>query len=503
MTQHGASLTNNHGTASTDTLVSEGRYEKLYRMLMDATPSSVLLLDQGLRVVVANHNFLEKAQRSEHDTIGRRLNEVFPIVILREMELEQWIQQVFQKGEPVRGKRMRYRAPGVADRIYYYSLIPVTWHRKTENVMLLMDDVTEQVRLGEEVLQAERHLASIVESASDIIVSTDTEGRIMTWNKAAQEATDYCLQEVAHHPFFDFFASDCKTAVKGALENPESPGRSAYTEWNLKTKRGHEIPVSWVCSRMRDGRGKVQGIVAVGRDLTERRKLETQVLQSQKLAALGVMAGGIAHEIRGPLAIASSAAQFLMEDEVSPSLLIECTQRIHRGIQRASTIIEDLLRFSRPSIPKKPTERVDLALVVKDTIALVHSQAQIEKVNVTVKAPAAPVIVTGVASMLQQMVMNILLNAFNALSDDGGRVDVIVSDEGEFAVLKVTDNGCGIPQSEINKIFDPFYTTSPPGKGTGLGLSLCYSIVRHHNGTIQVESTEGAGTSLIVRLSLS
>lgn len=488
---------------SVETPVPQKGGAKFSELLLEVIPSSLLLIDQHMRIILANRNFLEKARRSHRETIGQRLSDVFPPVILSEMKLEARIRQVFQGNELVRGERMTYRAPGVPLRTYYYSIMPVSRRGgNVESVILLMDDVTEQIRLSEDVRRVERHLASVVESASDFIISTDPKGRIITWNRAMEKATGYTREEVKSHSFFEYFTPQYQVEVTKGFMNPESSKNLAQTEWNLKTKHDQELQVSWVCSTMKNQTGHVEGVVAVGRDLTERRKLEAQVAQSQKLAALGIMAGGIAHEIRNPLSVASSAAQFLMEEDLTPEFLRECAQRIDAGIQRASQIIENLLRFARSPMSNKDMSTVDLAMVVKDTLDLVRNEAKLRKTEILERIPTAPLFISGIANMLQQLLMNLILNAFNAMPD-GGTLHVVLDREGDFALVKVGDTGRGIPLDDLNKLFVPFYTTNPVGKGTGLGLSLCYSIVKQHFGAIEVESHEGKGTTFTLKFPLS
>lgn len=477
---------------------SPERYERLFAMLLDAIPSSVLLIDRDMRIVSANRNFLEKSHRSISNTIGCRLEEVFPSIILSQMDIISRIRQVFEMNQPTRGDRMIYRAPNLPMRIYYYSILPFSWQGVVESTMFLMDDVTEQVRLSEEVHRMERHLASVVESASDIVLSTDTEGRILTWNTAAEKISGFTVHEVRRNPLFAYCAGDHHNEVKSIFANIKTGGRSQMSEWDLLTKQGKRIPVSWVFSPMKDDQAQTVGIVAVGRDLTEQRKLEMQILQSQKLSALGVMAGGIAHEIRNPLAVCSSASQFLMEDEVIPEFRKECANRIQSGIQKASIIIENLLKFARPSSETEMVE-IDLLPVLKDTLVLVANQAMIQKVNMTTKLPDKPVFVKGIASLLQQVFMNLFLNALNAMPDGG---NLTISAEISFSevFVKVNDTGHGISKEDLDKIFDPFYTASPIRKGIGLGLSLCYSIIKQHFGSIDVESFEDKGSTFTVRL---
>jgi len=483
-----------------------GRFSKrdcrqLYEMLLSAIPSSVLLIDEDWYILSANRNFLEKARRSAEETIGRKLSEVFPETILSEIDLERKIREVFKTNEPVQGERIAYRAPGIPLRIYYYSIIPVVRRGITELMMLLLEDVTEQIQLSKEVHQVESHLASVVESASDIVVSTDPEGRIISWNRAAEAATGYQLADVVNRLLHEFFAPEHQGAAADTFEKLKSLEPPAQPEWNLMSKDGQHVPVAWVCSKMKDETGKVEGIVAVGRDLTERHKLEAQVLQSQRLVALGVMAGGIAHEIRNPLSVSSAAAQFLLQEDTASEFVKECAQKIHAGIQRASLIIENLLRFARPS-PLRELERVNLGAVVKDTVALAANGARLHKISLKVTIPDEPIVVLGNACLLQQMIMNFVLNALKAMPR-GGVLEITLGRNGEKALLRIRDTGCGVPAESLDKIFDPFYTTSPVGDGVGLGLSLCYSIIKQHFGAIEVESTEHQGSTFTIHLPLS
>ncbi len=494
--RHGSRATTRHGADGAE------RYEKLYAMLLDAIPSSVLLIDAQLHVVSANRNFLEKARRAESDTLGQRIDAVFPPLILDHMDLARRVRNAFERGEPTRGERMTYRAPGLTTRIYYYSLIPFAWQGTVEHVMLLLEDVTEQVRLGEEAQRAERHLASVVESASDLVLSTDVDGRILTWNAALERVSGYTRDEIRGRLFSEQCSAPQRALVKQEFARARSGREFGTAEWDLVTKPGALVPVAWVGSAMKDDLGRVVAIVVVGRDLTERRKLEAQLLQSQKLAALGVLAGGIAHEIRNPLAISSSAAQFLIEDQDpdDPEFRRECAAQVQAGIRRASVIIENLLRFARPGAGTD-VEPMDLASVVRDAGELVVNQAKVQQINMVVELPPDPVRVNGVPSMLQQVFMNLFLNAVNAMPA-GGLLRVGVERAGTEGRVRITDTGHGIPAGEVDKVFDPFYTTRPVGQGTGLGLSICYSIVKQHFGAIEVESVEGQGSTFTVRLPL-
>jgi PAS domain S-box-containing protein len=337
-----------------------------------------------------------------------------------------------------------------------------------------------------------------VESASDIILSTDKKGRILTWNTAAERLSGYPVAEVREQYFSDFCTDEDRKDIRNIFSRIDTRKHAQTKECPLRTKQVAFIPVSWVFSPMKDSSNQTVGVVAVGRDLTEKRKFETELHQSQKLAALGVMAGGIAHEIRNPLAICSSSAQFLMEEDGTPEFRRECAEKIHKGIQRTSAIIESLLKYSHPSTTTRTT-LVNLASLIRETLTLVTYHAKIHKIEMTSSFPKEPIMVQGVATLLQQVFMNLFLNAINAMPT-GGRLGINVKMDHPAVRVQVTDTGCGISPREIGKIFDPFYTTSIVGQGTGLGLSLCYSIVKQHRGTIEAESVEGRGSVFTVKL---
>jgi len=364
--------------------------------------------------------------------------------------------------------------------------------------MLLMDDVTEQLRLLEEIRRVERHLASVVESAAEIVASTDVTGRLLTWNRAAERLCGYRLGEVQGRPLWEYCAADRQDSLRAFFAREALQSGSGTAEYDVVTKSGGRIPVAWVFSPMRDDGGRITGIVGIGRDLTERRKLEQQLLQSQKLAALGVMAGGIAHEVRTPLAISSSAAQFLLEDDLTEEFRKECAGKVHIGIQRASGIIENLLRFAHPS-PNLEFCEIDLVAVLRDALTLVSNQARVQKTEIITNFAETCMPTWGIASLLEHAFLNLFLNALNAMPG-GGRLTVSAGRSASAVLVRVADTGCGIARAELANIFDPFYTTLPSGKGTGLGLSICYSVVQQHGGVIEVESEIGHGTTFTLSL---
>lgn len=484
------------------------RYLRLYWMLLDSIPSSVLLLDRQLRILSVNRNFLQKARLSEAKVIGQQLESVLPAAICEHMQARTRVAKIFRTAEAVKGERLVYRAPGLPSRMYVYSLLPFSWEDKVECVLLLMEDVTDKVRLSEEAQRAERHLASVVESASDIVLSMDIKGRVLTWNTAAARITGFEECDVQGRQLGDLCPKEQRASLIQILRQALSPGAGSLGAEPVEVALLHcdkgIVPISWVFSAMRDADNRVVGLVAVGRDLTERRKFEAQLVQSEKLASLGVMAGGIAHEIRNPLAVVSSAAQLLLHRNLTPELQRECCERILPNVQRVAVIIENLLRFARPS-DKGSVHPVNLVGAVQEAASLVANQIRLAKIELHTSYPDQPVIVLGNLALLQQVITNLLLNAINAMIAKGGRIQLLVETDrpaGKNALVRVIDTGPGISSTHLPKVFDPFFTTMPVGQGTGLGLSISYAIVKHHGGKIDISSSAESGTEVRVEIPL-
>jgi two-component system, NtrC family, sensor kinase len=235
-------------------------------------------------------------------------------------------------------------------------------------------------------------------------------------------------------------------------------------------------------------------------DITDRDELERRLVQADKLSSIGLLAAGVAHEVNTPLAVISTYAQMLAkqisEDEQKSKLL----DKIAKQTFRASEIVNSLLSFSRTS----PTEfvEVDVGKVIQETLNLVEHQLKKSAIDVKLETPSALPAVKGNAGKLQQVFLNLFLNARDAM-DAGGTLAIHLWSEDGFARIDVADNGQGIAPEHLERIYDPFFTTKAARKGTGLGLSVTYGIVREHGGSIEVESHPGAGSRFRVELPLA
>jgi PAS domain S-box-containing protein len=472
--------------------------ESFWELLLAHVPISILVFDKNLRVIFANKNFLEKTRLSIDEVLGKTAEDVFPDVLLKYTQLADMLRKAFQEGKGVPGREMVYRAPGIPYRVYYYSLSPLKEEGEVvEKVMLLMEDITEQVRLREEVRRAERHLASVVESANDIVVSMDPKGVILTWNSAGENISNFFSGELVGKHISILFTPAHSRETNDLLRDVRCGKLVKHIEVDVIAKGGRVIPVSWNFSPMRDEREQIIGIVGIGRDLTERKQLEAQLIQSAKMASLGVLAGGIAHELRNPMAIASAAAQLFLENPKEEAQATECAEKIYSSIRRASTIIEGLLKFALPT--SKKLELTNINDILEETLMLIGKQIITQ--HIVIKKELDPCLPRVLADekLLKQVFLNMILNAGNAMPQ-GGTLAIRTEMADERVKIVFDDTGTGIPEENLNKIFDPFFTTMPVGKGIGLGLSICYSVVKDHGGEIKVESMKGKGSTFTILL---
>ena len=259
-------------------------------------------------------------------------------------------------------------------------------------------------------------------------------------------------------------------------------------EWNI-----HSYPVS------NEG-GNLEHVVVVVRDITEQRQLEASLIQSEKMASVGQLAAGIAHEINNPMTVISANVQILREDVPENSLFFESVELIHRATERAASIVQNLLHLSRPE--QFEFAPIDLNLSIEDTIALVRQQ--LSKANIDIATELTPNLppIWGNLNLLRIVWINLILNAHDAICEvtRKGKIQIQSFRQDHSLIVRISDNGTGMPPDVIKRVYDPFFTTKAPNKGTGLGLFNCYRAIEQHNGEIRVESKEGIGTTFEIQL---
>ncbi len=337
-----------------------------------------------------------------------------------------------------------------------------------------------------------RDQAALLDKAQDAIFVWDLEHHITYWNKSAERLYGFTEEEaIGKNTDELLYKEGAPVSIetrKKVIEEGEWTG-----ELQQRTKEGKEIIVESRWTLVRDNEGKPKSILVINTDISEKKKLEMQILQSDKLATLGNLVAGIAHEINNPLTSISLHTQILLKktwDENTNNRL----NIIDNEASRAARIVKGLLEFAHQSEPK--LSPVNINSEIDKVLEILHPKLKDIKVT-TILKPLPSIMADN--EQIQQVIMNMLMNSVQAITTNG-EIMIKTTAERDTIEISITDNGCGIPQDNIGKIFDPFFTTKNPGEGTGLGLSICYGIIKNYNGSIDINSEVGKGTSFTINL---
>ncbi|HEU4368684.1 MAG TPA: ATP-binding protein [Methylomirabilota bacterium] len=369
-----------------------------------------------------------------------------------------------------------------------------------------MDDGGGQSRdqLEAALRKSEALAHAVLESASEAIILIDAGGRIIVVNPAAERMFGYDRGDLLGRPL-EILLPERSRGVHaghrtGYFATPRARPMGIGLDLAGLRKDGAEFPVEISLSYVEAPDGVVA--MAFVTDITERKRVESELqrqrevlYQNEKLAALGTLSAGIAHEMNNPLGIMTTRIEVMLldaEEQNLPAQLLEDLQVLHRAGQRVARIAASLRSFARQTAAERTP--IDLNAIVDEALLLMRKPLAADNVQVLASLDRALPPVLGDASALHQVLMNLLTNAREAMTGGGEiRIDTAPAERAGWIRLRVADSGPGIPAEDISKIFDPFYTTKRTG--TGLGLSVSYGIIQEHGGTVDVRSRPGAGTT--------
>ncbi len=384
---------------------------------------------------------------------------------------------------------------------------PGEFARLATHVNRMTDHLSRSLRTVE---TQRRDLQSILDSVDDEIVVLDRERRVIAANRAFRrrsaepgaDLTGRRCHEIsgATNPCAGGGPGGCPVERvfesgrlnKGILSQPNSDGNDRVIEIHASPLRGPD--------------GEVTRVVEVRRDIPERRQMEAVLAHSEQLASLGLLASGISHEINNPLgAIATSVEGLRRRIDTAAPLSEETSrdlgrvlERIGREVERGRTITHRLLKVARP--PGAGRTLVDVNVVIEDILGILAHDLARYRIEPRLRLGSALPTLPGDESRVGQIVMNVTLNAIQAMGERGGTLEIATSLEQDAIRIEIADTGCGIAPGLVKRIFEPFFTTKPAGKGTGLGLFITHQIVTELGGTIRVKSRSGPGTRVTVLL---
>jgi two-component system NtrC family sensor kinase len=384
-------------------------------------------------------------------------------------------------------------------------------------------DIEEKNR---ELTRSEARYRQLAEGSLDAIVATDMSGLITMFNPAAEQVFGFKAAEIVGQPLSQLIPDG---------QDPHDIGRTV--EMTGVRRNGEVFPMEVSLGAV-EVEGELQFIGSI-RDQTERQRMRAMLVQSEKLASIGLLSAGVAHEINNPLAYVGNNLAVLERDlkgvvamieeyeGLCPTLAASAPEALERiraisedldwpyvrqnlermisrtreGVQRVATIVQNLRGLARTAPPK--LEPALLRDLIAPAVEMIQGRGKRRHIDIRLEMPQ-PIRISCVASQISQVMLNLLVNALQAVETadrpEGGRVVVTARDRGDEVAIEVRDNGCGIAASDIPRLFDPFFTTKAVGEGTGLGLSISHGIVTGHGGRIEVESEVGRGTTLRIVL---
>jgi PAS domain S-box-containing protein len=378
---------------------------------------------------------------------------------------------------------------------------------KSNAVCCIAEDVTARKEAEIQLNTTREYLQNIIDNSPVLIITSNLEGNIVSFNRGAVESLGYDTSEVIGQSGSKFFMDpSLREELLDRVRKTGKPIRDYSLE--LKKKDNNPLPVSMTLSQLLDSSGKMIGIVGISKDISQRKALMGQIIQSERQAAVGRLASGVAHEINNPLAIISEIAGFLNEMiEDSPRTpgrelmdeLKDGLPKILKHVKRGKEITHRLLTFAR-----KTEDRVQLADVnasLEEILPFLEKQAHLASVTIhrDYQEPLPKVSIEEL--QLQEIFINLITNAIQAMENkEKGNIWLTTREQDGRVTISVRDDGEGIDDSIRDRLFDPFTTTKPTGVGTGLGLSICYGIVKLHDGEIRVVSNPGEGAMFLVDL---
>ncbi|MBF0288584.1 MAG: PAS domain S-box protein [SAR324 cluster bacterium] len=471
-----------------------------FRELYNSAPVGYFTIEQNGLVLDANITGLDLLKIEKDQLLGRPLSQFFT---------EEHVAVFYHHHKQiVTGSKTRIFELGMIrqDGSRFYAHLHGAKGAESTKIpqyRLVISDITEK---REAEVMSER-LNSIIESTSDMIGMADQQGNILYLNQAGKKMMEFEDDvDVTQTQIMDYHPGQ----IADFILNQGIPKSIEHGVWHAETKvrtsNLNEIPVSQVFICHKDAAGKIDQFSTIIRDISEQKNLENQLRQSQKMEAIGTMAGGIAHEFNNILAIMLGYVDLMLEDEGNFDSV--SLRQVKKAGGRAKQLVKQILAFSRPDLMHTHSMPIALSPLIKEALQMLRatfpSTIQIKRCLDKNCRPVQADI-----TQIHQILVNLCNNARQSLENDTGDIDVILEEKqisitnvphsqmkaGNYAVLTVKDTGHGMTPEVMARIFDPFFTTKEVGQGTGLGLSVVHGIMENHNGVITVDSKPGQGTS--------
>lgn len=486
---------------------SEGRKDAILKSALDC----VVTLDHNGKILEFNPAAVQTFGYALEDAVGKSMSELIIPPRLRAAHRMGFARYLATGCSSILGKRIEVTAM-CADgtEIPVELSIITTGELPRPTFTAFIRDLTGRQKAEDELRESEERYRDLVENAHDIIYEHDLNGNYTSANQAAERITGYSPQEAIELNFAKIIAPEYLEKAQRMFKRKLDGEKTTAYELEIIAKDGHHVAIE-VNTSVVFHDGVPVGVQGIARDVTERTQLEAQLRQSQKLEAVGQLAGGVAHDFNNLLTVIGGYSDLILRRLPEDSPLLASAAEIKKAGDRAATLTRQLLAFSRKQILQPKV--LDLNNVVADLQKMLGRLIGEDIDLLTIPAPDLGQVKAD-PGQIEQVVINLIVNARDAMPA-GGKLTVqtanVVLDEeysrnhvpcvaGKFVMLAVSDTGCGMDTETLSRIFEPFFTTKAAGKGTGLGLSTAYGIVQQSGGNIWAYSEPGIGTTFKVYL---
>jgi len=471
-----------------------GQSEARYRNLFETATDAIYTLDKHGSFTDVNEATCEMAGRGREELLGRS-----PLALIATREVAS-VKEHFNSA--LAGSARRYECHFVRSdgtrRLASVTNSPIRHGLEVIGILGVARDVTDERERALALERSEARYTRLVESASDAIFTVESGGLLTAVNRSLERSIGRSRGDLLGAPFVSLIDSRDQVLAANALRETFSGQRrrvelrSAAPDWALR-----------LCSLTLTPfieRERVTGALGIVRDVTDEKRLTEQLLQQEKLAAVGQLVSGVAHELNNPLASVTAFAQLLLAAPADAPYDRQAIEAINQEARRAAKIVSNLLTFARQHQPERTV--ADINRVIDDTLELRRYALRTASVLVETRLDDALPLTWADPFQLQQVVLNLLTNAEHALTTWEGERSLVITTEssGDQLIVRVKDSGPGIAPEHLQRVFNPFFTTKPVGEGTGLGLSISDGIVREHGGRIRAESRLGHGATFVIEL---
>ena len=483
------------------------RTEYKYRDLIENANDLIFTLDQKGEFMFINNRIADLTGYRKEEWLGRSF---FDFVSQQDQGVAR---EVFRESLEGRAKTFEIRAPCKNGKTIYLStsIAPLLYEGGMVGVMGIARDITQRMRLEQEIIELKNFNESIIQSMESGVITIDLDGKVTSFNKGAEEILEYRAEEVIGRRLDEIIPEEEITRLLPPNPDPITTNR----EMEISTRNGKKVYIGYTVTPRYDNLNRKAGTIIVFRDISEIKRMQAELIRMDRLASLGVLASGIAHEIRNPLAGIKTIAQTLEEEIPPEDHRREYIARIIRQVNRLDELLKTFFSYAKPKQPVRKYHQ--LVAIIREVTLLLRKRLRSRKI-VLVEDYAPDLIPVFVdLNQIQQVFINLILNAIDAMPD-GGRLTIqarvvrttlraidrrkgglrMPREPSTFVEVKISDTGMGIKPEHLESIFDPFFTTKP--QGAGLGLSIVYRIMQEHGGEVRVESQWGKGATFTLLL---